>query len=811
MRGREIRSLESDKHLYREKQRQQRERQHTRPAAPGENGVRGPRIRPNKRHKNQPHRGRKIGFTAISVVLVFFAALLIYNLYQIQIVNNSAYAEAAADQHYKRVTENPRRGQILDRNGVELAGTTYVYRIGITPKDVYSITQDIGTEEIAANIAACLNMDPALVLAELQKEEESYIQLKKDVPSSEAEALKAYKNEAVLGGIRIDAEPRRYYTTGTLASQVIGYTNYNNDNLVGQLGIEMEYNTLLTGEPGYTYVETDNYQGTGELPFSVPTSLRAKNGQNVVLNIDVNIQKIIQEELQTAVDAYDITSGGTVIILNPYTGAVLGMASYPFFSSSDPTACPPGFESSAWDSSQQASIEYLSSQVWRNRSISDTYEPGSTMKAITAAIALEESLTKESEIMSDAPLSLADWYIRCSHTPDHGTETLQQGFWRSCNPIFAQLALRTGVSKFYEYIRAFGFAATTGIDLPAEESGILHQSPTEIDLATLSYGESSTVTPMQIATAYCVFANGGNLVTPSVVKSITNSAGAIVKENQPETIRQVVSESTATRIRELLKGVVLYGTGSAAYVEGYAVAGKTGTATDDEGDHIISFAGIAPADNPEIVALVVLNEPADDELTSKAAAKTCGTIISRTLEYMGVSREYSDQDVSRLQATTPVPDVSGMTYSAALKALTGKGFQVEAGDAAMGADTLVKYQWPAADTLLHKSGLVILYPVSAPVEEMVVVPDFTGKNVSECMSAATEIGLNIMIVGDCLGIASSQDPAPTFSSEGSSAAGSETGTGTETPGQPVQLKRGSIVSISFQTVEEEVAQSGESD
>ena len=813
MKGRNTRNLQSDQHFYREKQRQQRQSRSGTGAGQQGPDIRNPRVKKPRQSGRQGRPGRKIGFAAITVALVFFAALLIYNLYQIQIVEYAMHAEAAADLHYAKVTENPRRGQILDRNGVELAGTTYVYRIGITPKDVRSITKDITADEIAQNVAVCLNMDKSEVAAALAQKDKSYVQLKKDVPGTEADALKTYKSKADLGGIRIDAEPRRYYTNGTLASQVIGYTNYDQNNLVGQLGIEMQYNTLLTGEPGYTYVETDNYQGAGVLPFSVPTSLRAKDGQNLILNIDINIQKIVQEELQLAINAYDITGGGTVIILNPYSGAVLAMASYPFFSSSDPVARPEGAAVSGWDTSAKETMDYLSSQVWRNRAISDTYEPGSTMKAVTAAIALEEATTRESEMMSDEPIRLASWTIRCSHTPNHGKETLQQGFWHSCNPIFATLALRTGVSKYYQYIRSFGFANVTGIDLPAEECGILHQNPTQIDLATLSYGESSTTTPLQIAAAYCAFANGGSLVTPQVVKAMTNSSGSIVKEYQPETIRKVISESTATRIRELLKGVVLYGTGSAAYVEGYAVAGKTGTSTDEQGKHTLAFVGLAPSDNPEIVALAVLDKPADDKLTSSAAARTCGIIISRTLEYMGVSREYSDKDVSRLQATTPVPDVTGMTYGTAMKTLAAKGFKTEAGETAMGADTLVRYQWPAAGTELHNAGLIVLYPVTEPDEKLVIVPDFTGKNVSECMSAAAEIGLNIKINGDCLGLASAQDPLPTFSSGNTGEPAAEPGseTGSEPVSQTVTIKRGSIVQISFTTIEEEVAQSGEND
>ncbi len=382
------------------------------------------------------------------IFVLLFAGLLVYRLYNIQIVEHATFAETAAGQHYKKVAENPKRGRILDRNGLELAGTTYVYRIGVTPKDVYSITKNISRQEIADNIAACLNLDSHDVLIELEKTESTYIQLKKDVPRAEAEALLTYKRNADIGGIRIDAEPHRYYTNGSLASQVIGYTNYDNGNLIGQLGIELQYNALLTGEPGYTYVETDNYLGRGELPFSVPTSLRAKDGQNIILHLDVNIQKIAQEILAKAVKLYDVTQGGSILVMNPHTGAVLAMASYPYFSSSEPTARPDFILADEWEAMSDERIDFLSSEVWRNKAISNTYEPGSTMKAITASIALEEALTNESEIMNDAPLRVLDWKIECWYKPSHGLESLQQAFWNSCNPVFAQLRKGSGSPDF---------------------------------------------------------------------------------------------------------------------------------------------------------------------------------------------------------------------------------------------------------------------------------------------------------------------------------------------------------------------------
>jgi len=778
----------------------------------------------HRRTEKQPparHKRRRGGVLFLAVCLALFAALLINQLYQIQISAYAENAELAAAQHYSKVTEQPTRGRILDRNGIELAGTTFVYRIGITPKDVRSISHNISREEIAAEFAKCLNLPLEAVKNALDDRDASYIQLKKDATKEENEALRAYRSKYNIGGVKIDSEPRRFYTNSSLASQVIGYTNFTDANLVGQLGIELSYNTILTGQPGYTYVETDNYSN-GVLPFSVPTSLRAKNGQNVVLNLDSNIQKILQDELQNAIRVYDITAGGSAIVMNPYTGAILGMASYPTFDLQDPAAALPGIDPDDWDADKKESIDYLSREVWRNRAISDTYEPGSTFKAVTASIALEEGLAKETDIFNDAPMRLAGWTISCSSRVGHGLETFEMGFYRSCNPVFAQLALKAGVKRFYDYVRSYGFMGPTGIDLPGEGSGILHSSPTELDMATLSYGESSTVTPIQLISAYSVFANGGNLVRPSVVKAITDEQGNVVKEMPTETIRKVMSESTTARIRDLLEGVVLYGTGSAAYVEGYSVGGKTSTSTDDDGEHTISFAAIAPSDNPEIVVLVVLDKPRDKKLTSTGAAKTVGLIVNRTLEYMGVTREYSEQDITKLSIKTEVPNVIGMSFAEARKELAKKGFSVEAGDTAMSDTATVKSQFPEAKSALHKKSMIVLYPTSKPEETLVSVPDFTGKNIHEALRAAAESGLNLLIDGSCLGTVVSQNPPPTFSAPenplgnpvadpdkedpsvdlvpGTDSTLDDLVPGTETAGR---IKRGSPVTVSFGTIEDE--------
>lgn len=719
-------------------------------------------VRPEQKMRAAFRKPSRIGLVLFSLMLLAFASYLVYRLYTLQVVQFAENAEKAAAQHYRKVAEMPERGKILDSNGIELAGTTYVYQIGMTPKDVRSLSENLSREAISDEVATLLELDQAEVDELFADKNAVYVQLKKDVAQDQAKQLIDYLSKHNIGGFAIDSEPRRFYTNGDLASQVLGYTRYDLGNLVGQLGLEMQYNSILTGSPGYTYVETDNYKNKGELPFSVPTSLQAKNGQNLNLTLDINIQRIAQEELADAIRVNDVKDGGSVIVMDPFTGGVLAMASYPFFSSSDPTARPETQSELTWTGSSQEDINFLSSTVWRNRAISDTYEPGSTFKTITTAMALDENLSHESELFSDSPMYVLGQEIHCCTIVGHGTESLQDAFYHSCNPIFAQLAQRIGVKRYYDYIRVFGFREPTGIDLPAEESGQIHLNPTELDMATLSYGESANITPIQLAAAYSAFANGGNLIRPHLVQTITDRSGAVIRDFQPETVRKVVSEQTATRLRELLKGVVLYGTGSKSYTEGYSVAGKTSSSTDEAGDHTLSYISIAPADSPKILTLVILNIPADKKLTSTVAARANGRIISRTLDYLGQARNYSEQDVSRLTKLSEVPNLQGMSLAAARKELVKVGLDLAAADAGMGEQSVIQYQYPAPQTKLHPHGIVFVYPTAGVPDDLVTIPDFTNKTVNECLSAAAISGLNIRIEGDGLGTAVRQSPAPTF-------------------------------------------------
>jgi len=727
------------------------------------------RSRKLRKRKESPLTGKRRGWILfIGICATIFCVYLLYSLYDLQINQYEKYSQYASELHWKRIEEDPVRGDILDANKNTLASTTYVYTVGITPSDVKSLTKNIETSEIAANISTSLGLDIGVITAALANTDATYIQLAKNLTKDTIDVFRKYISENEIGGTKVEAVAKRYYANASLASQILGYASATDGILVGQLGIESQYNSILTGTKGYSYVEVDNYTQSA-LPYSPPTTIDAEDGYNVVLNIDQNIQEIAETACEEVFDVYDVIEGVTAIVMNPYTGAVLGMASYPDFDPNYPTADLAWVDTAVWDAlSEDDQIQFIMSETWRNRAISDTYEPGSTFKSFTTAIALEEGLTYEDEMFSDNPIVTGDYTISCWSQKlggNHGVETLKQAFENSCNPIFVQLAERIGIEKYYEYIHSFGFYNQTGIDLPEEGTGIFHKTPTLIDLQTLSYGESSTVTPLQLANAYCALVNGGTLMTPQIVNSLTDSNGNTVKEYEPQVIRTIFSETTANRIRALMEAVVTEGTGTAGYVEGYNVAGKTSTSTIENGEfaglHVLSFGGYAPADDPQIVVLVVVNKPADKEVGSSCATKAAANIISQTLDYLDIKHEYSVDDYTKLTTLYTVPDVVGMTYKQAKAALyTNPGsFSYVDGEEGMTDNTIIAAAFPAKDALIYKGGQVILYSAAATAKKEVVIPDFTGKDIAECIREAKISCVNIIIEGDPAGIAVSQTPS----------------------------------------------------
>ena len=725
-----------------------------------------------------------LGITlAVFGVIGVFALFLVGKLYQTTVIDYETYARAASNQQWKMMSYEADRGVIYDANYMPVASNTYNYTIVISPQILMSSDEVTGgilsRTQLINDFSEMLGMtydeiDDVLPADPTDDTDErnavAGMDLKRNVESERAETFKTYIRQNELSGVSLLAVPQRYYNYGSLAAQVIGYARNDGVSLNGVYGLEAYYNSVLSGTDGYRYSEVD--QGTeGVLPYSEAITEPAVNGNNLVLNVDINIQRIAEEVCRSAYLQYSPRDGISAIVMNPYTGAILAMVSLPDYDLNDPYGIPYGYDPISWNAAgDDERVEYLMGNVWRNRCISDTYEPGSTFKALTTCIAFEENLTNENEEFSDAPIQVSDidtisCWLQKQSGGNHGTESLRSAFENSCNPIFVQLAQRIGVSRYYEYVHMFGFYETTGIDLPAEGTGIFHSEPSVIDLSCLSFGESATVTPIQLLNSYCAIVNGGNLMVPHVVKYITDENGNIVDEIEPEVIRTIFSENTCARVRQLMINVVDEGTGTAGKVPGYYVAGKTSTSTIETGEmagaHVLSFSCFAPSYDPKIAVLVVLNKPAENSIGSSAAAATAARIVEQTLSYMGVPRILTEEDYEQLTTRYWVQPVVGLTATEASSRIGYNGISCVYGSTNMTSDTVVGYTYPGTDAQLYSSGIVMLYPESENVQMLSsTVPNLSGKTAIECIEALRDVNLNCRIEGDMMGICTMQGDIP---------------------------------------------------
>ena len=728
-----------------------------------------------RRKRNGKDRVSKIWMVVFGSFITLFCFGLILSLYQLQFREYELYAKEASALHWKKFVTQPERGDIIDRNGNMLASTTYVYTVGITPRDLRSTASEpIDKKTIFREMAIILEMEESVIAEKAELVDLVYTELKKELSREQRDALEAFRKKHAVGGISIDSVARRFYPGQDMASQIIGYTNSENGLLIGQLGIELQYNSALTGQPGYTYAEVD--VNANALPYSSPTRLEAQNGYHLQLNIDANIQKITEEVCRDLYEVYDVEGGVMAIVMNPNTGAVLADANYPTFNPNQPFSKPEVYSQEAWDAfTPDEQIDFIMSQLWRNNSVSDAYEPGSTFKSITTAMAFEEGLAKESEFFSDSSISYpgSTQRIMCSHESgaareNHGTETLAHAFSKSCNPVFVRLSQRLESKRFYEYVESFGFTEKTGVDLPGEGVGMIYPDgnlvPTQIDMYTLSIGESATVTPIQLISAYGAIANGGNLMRPQIAKALLDEEQNVVKSFPPQVRRTVISEQTATRIRALMEDVVTSGTAQSAKISGYKLAGKTGTATHEigryAGKHVLTFGSFAPAKNPEIVVLVVMNRPKSNELSSEIAAKAASVITERTLSYMGIKREYENTvDAKHLVNRVEIPYVIGKTYKDAKRDAYRVGLTVIGAEEDIPDDAIVTAAYPSEGTLLYTTGRigkVVLSVNPATVLQEDVIPNFGGKSLEEVFEEAYRSNLNIVIEGNTDGVVVAQ-------------------------------------------------------
>ncbi|HHU53366.1 MAG TPA: hypothetical protein GXZ43_04730 [Clostridiaceae bacterium] len=701
-----------------------------------------------------------MGIVVVSALILFVIIYLSTVLYDFQINKHDEMSKLANDQYYRKLKTVPRRGDIYDRNGKVLATTTNIYRVGITPKHVYSLINTQDENEIAQSIAGVLNLEADAVKAEMQKKDQTYIQLAKDVSQEKADLLDKYLSINRIGGVRLDPEPERVFYNDNVGSQIIGFASLNGDVLEGRLGIEYELDSYLSGQAGFSFGARDNYANSGLLPFSESTEKSATDGYNVTLTIDYEITKQLQDYLERAVIALDAKNAGMGLIMDVQTAEILALASYPFFSSSDPTAKVNGITyEEEWDPADQETINYLMEDVWRNKAVSDLFEVGSTFKIITTAMGFEENITSEDKYYSDDPIDVLDYTINCYSGDGHGVETLEEAFTRSCNPPFVQIALDLGVEKFYDYIDAFGFYQTSGIQLPGEAKNLIHKDPSLIDLSTLSFGEQSGFNLVSYAKGLAAVVNGGNLITPTIVKRISDQHGRTVKNYEPVIERRVISENTSQRMNKMMqKNDVMQGINKVS--AGYSLGGKTSTSVDETTDELtMSYVSFAPIDNPRIMTIIVTQNIGRKDSYSTDLISPVSGLTNWVLDYLNIERNYTDNQLQNMQETVAMPDIYGQTLEEAIYNLNYDSIIVKPGVKDMNPDDIIMAFVPEIGTALHNGSTIFVYPEEEIAEDLVAIPDFTGKNYNECMIAAENAGIIVQFEGDFAGLAISQSVA----------------------------------------------------
>lgn len=697
---------------------------------------------------------------ALLVIFTLIVAALLAQVALIQFIQGEELQKKAYIQQNESRLISPIRGTIYDTNGKELAISAQVGTVTGFPN---SIDKEYA-ETIANGLAPILEMDRDDIYKLLTKKTNS-VTIKKKIDREVEDKVRKWIAKEKITGIKIDEDAKRYYPDANLAAHVIGFTGTDNQGLQG---IEAVMEKYLKGVPGKILSGVD--ANGSAIPYDSEMRIDAQDGLNVVLTIDKTIQYLATKTLEKAIDDYKVKRGAIAIVMDPRNGDILALVSKPDYDLNKPFAAPAGLEgidAATWDGTSTEGVSILNKTVWRNKAISDTYEPGSTFKSFTAAAGLEEGAVKPDTITSDAPIKVAGWPkpIYCwRRGREHGTETFTMGVVNSCNPVFVKVAQSLGIDRFYSYLHAFGFYDKTGIDLYGEGKPLFQSKPKEIDMAVASFGQRFTITPIQLITGYSALINGGKLMKPRLVKDLTDQDGNVVKKFEPEVVRTVISKQTSDMLRGILEQVVANpnGTGNNAYVKGYRIGGKTGTSeTTEQGVYTASFVAFAPADNPVVSVFVALFDPeGESHMGGVIAAPTAGKLIEDVLNYLQVERRYTEEDLKSIAKEVLVPEVRNMTVEEAVKSLKQQGlaYKLEGNG---NNKSMVLEQIPKPDASIPQNSVVLLYTYKPEKQPTVKMPDLLKKSISEATEALKNAGLNIRVSGS--GIAVKQEYAPGMS------------------------------------------------
>lgn len=720
--------------------------------------------------------------TGVILILCGIVAFLpvVGMLTNLMVFRHDEYSEKALNNQTRTTTVTASRGNIYDRNMNVMAVSTSVENVFLDPKELHDNKVDL--DLVANTLGEILSLDPTWIREQAADITMRYKMLATKQPDEVTSKIRDFIVENDIIGIHMEPDSKRTYPYSSLAAQVIGFTNSSN---VGAEGIEAYYNNTLEGTAGKVITTKGNYET--EMPYSFEKYYEASNGNSVVLTLDTTLQYYLEKNMQAAIEKYDVQNGAFGLIMNVKTGEVLAMATLGgydpnnYLEIGDPavqqeldrlkgaySTLQQGSE--AYDKAVNAYQEALVAArlaQWRNRVVSDGYEPGSTFKTITMAAAIEEGTTTVNDSFycggSEMFVERGNTPLHCWRHSGHGAETTFEALQNSCNLAFAHIGLRLGGEKFYEYVKAFGLLEPTGLGMSGESSGVFFPKSTITDptangygaaLIAGSFGQTFKVTPVQLVRAISAVVNGGYLMQPYVVSEILDDNGNVVEKTEPTVIRQVISESTSAIMRDMILSVVEQGTAGNAKIAGYSIGGKTGTSEkidvyDEEGngvdDKIVSFVGIAPMDDPQYIVLVALDTPSTETgyyiSGGVMAAPTVRGVLEDILPYLNVARDYTGVDMSSVEVEMPA--LAGMTEQEAKEALQEESLTYEL----IGSGTAVTGQIPQAGAKLPGNSEVILYMGEEVPSDMVTVPDFTGMTIGQANQAAANAGLYILVKG----------------------------------------------------------------
>ncbi|MCD8355380.1 MAG: PASTA domain-containing protein [Clostridia bacterium] len=759
------------------------------------------RKRSNRRKMSM--RGR------IFVLVIFFAALgfilVAGKLFYLQVLTTNFYQSKAAENQTKDLIITPTRGTIYDRNMTELAVSATTQEISVDPSiirtkgtaSVKTKTDEKGKEiaatdeekaaallayqeSIATILSENLELDYADVLEKIQRDV-AYVRIARRVDADIADAIMQELSEQGLTGVYTTEDSKRYYKYGNFASQVIGFTD---DDGEGLYGVELQYNDTLKGVAGRV-VKATNALGS-DMPYDYEKYVAAQDGDGIVLTLDEGVQHYLEKHLEEVLKSTDAAKGVCGIVMDIKTGEILAMSTKPDFDLNNPRTIPEEYTSLLAELDNLSGDEYSEKyseillRLWRNKAINDTYEPGSTFKIFTVSTALEEGVvSNESTFTCGGSKVVKDRTIRCWKSGGHGAQVLKDTLANSCNVAMMDISALMGSDMFRKYFEAYGMMEKTNIDLPGEATGIFFDEMGEVDLATASFGQNFQVTPLQELSMVAAVCNGGDLVTPHVVKEIVDTEGNVQQTVETEVKRQVISQETSELMCEYLENVVANGTGQNAYVAGYRVGGKTATSQkqpkSDDSLRIASFIGVAPMDDPEYAVIVMVDEPQTSEKGGGAvAAPVVARIFEDILPYLGVEAAFSEEETDRQEIA--VPSVTDKSLEEAKETLDELGLKYTV----KGDGDTVTDQLPVAGISIQPDNTVVLYCDEEKPTDKVTVPDVSGMSVETARQQLEDYGLYMKQNGIASWRASSASAAVTQSP----AAGSE-------------VARGSVVTVAF--------------